>query len=193
MEIDAKEILYSIINEMGKEEVESKISSDPSQSPILIKNIHTKAVALLNSYTDYDKAKVHGDLAEALMHYLLAVLMIPSERKVVCDGIDIDLVIPTVKQLKFDPRRALVLFFPKRLDSDYIRNKTSNLSRAQPNMANIWLVFGHYNDTVADACKGFTVFVHDVNTPFRQFSGIINEIKKFVETNGIKSFKIFRT
>ncbi|MFY3740002.1 MAG: hypothetical protein HMLIMOIP_000427 [Candidatus Nitrosomirales archaeon] len=195
MEIDAKEILYSTLTKMNKNKLESTIVSNPSQISSIIKEIFDGCVQLLGSQGDYDKTKVHGDLAEALMHYLLTVTMIPSERKVKCDSdIEIDLVIPTLKQLKTDPKRALVISFLKSVDRNYMSVHMERLLRAQPNKNNIWLVFGHYL-AITEAFEGFNIFVHDdsAKKPFKPLSGIIDEIKLFLETNKIKSFKIFRT
>lgn len=196
MEIDVKEILYSTIAKMDKGRIESTIISDASQIPSIIKEICSKCIALLSSQTDYDKPKIHSDLIEALMHYLLTLTQIPSERKVKYDnGIEICIVIPSLKQLKVDPQRTLVISFPKSLDADYINKHTNKLLKVQPQKSNIWLLFGYYNDIIADLCKGFTVFVQGdfVQDSFKSFSSIIDEIKLFVETNKIKSFKIFRT
>ena len=195
MEIDAKEILYSTLTKMNKNKLESTVVSNPSQIPLLIREIFNGCVQSLGSRMDYDKTKVHGDLAEALMHYLLTVTMIPSERKVKYDSdIEIDLVIPTLKQLKTDPKRALVISFVKSLDRNYISTHIERLVRAQPSKNNIWLVFGHYPD-ITEAFEGFNVFVHDdsAKKPFKPLSSIIDEIKIFLEINKIKSFKIFRT
>jgi hypothetical protein len=195
MEIDAKEILYSTLTKMNRNKLESTIVSNPSQIPLIIKQIFNGCVQLLGSRTDYDKVKVHGDLAESFMHYLLTVAMIPSERKVKYDSdIEIDLVIPTLKQLKTDPKRALIISFLKYLDQNYINTHIEKLLKAQPNKDNIWLVFGYYPN-VTYPLEGFTVFVHDdsVKKPFKPLSSIIDEIKLFLETNKIKSFKIFRT
>ena len=195
MEIDAKEVLYSTLTKMGKTKLESTIVSNPSQIPFVIKQVFNECVQSLGSRTDYDKTKVHGDLAEGFMHYLLTVTMIPSERKVKYDSdIEIDLVIPTLKQLKTDPKRALVISFLKSVDRNYTSVHMERLLRAQPNKDNIWLVFGHYPD-ITEAFEGFNIFVHDdsAKKPLKPFSGIIDEIKLFLEINKIKSFKIFRT
>lgn len=195
MEIDAKEILYSVLTEMGKGNIESAIASDPSQIPAVIKEVSARCIDLLNYYTDYDKPKTYGGVTEALMHYLLAVIMIPSERRVKYDNdTEIDLVIPTLRQLKADPERTLVISFPKSLDRNFIKNHVDRLLKVQPNKKNVWLVFGYYDHTFAPP-QGFSVFMQDRfgKEPFKPLSSIIDEIKLFVETNKIKSFRIFRS
>ena len=195
MEIDAKEILYSTLAKMNRSKLESTIISNPSQIPSIIKAVFDGCIQSLGSRTDYDKTKVYGSIAEAFMHYLLTVTMVPSERKVKYDSdIEIDLVIPTLKQLKTDPKRALVISFLKSTDANYIRMHMEKLLRAQPNKNSLWLVFGHCLD-VTYPLEGLTIFVNDdsAKQPFKPLSSIIDEIKLFVETNEIRSFKIFRT
>jgi len=192
MEIDSKEILYSILRAMDKDKVESSIASSPSKIPSFIEEIFARSTKLLNTYTDYDKVKIYGNLIEALMHYLLTIVMIPSERKVKQDSIEIDLVIPTLKQLQIYPERTLVLYFPKSLDRNEINTRKDRLLKVQPNQDNIWLVFSYYDGTI-DLYREFTIFVPDdfVREPFKPLSSIIDEINLFVETNKIKSFRIF--
>ena len=196
MEIDAKEVLYSTIAKIDKNRIESTVTSSPLQVPAIVKEICSQCTASLNSHTDYDKPKIHSDLLEALMHYLLTLTHLPSERKIKYDNdIEICIVIPGLKQLKADPKRTLVISFPKSLDADDINTHVNKLLKVQPQKSNVWLVFGYYNGTIMDSCKGFTVFAQDdfVQDPFKPFSSIIDEIKLFVETNKIKSFKIFRS
>ncbi len=193
MEIDAKEILYAALEEIGKEKVESSIVSVTSEVSTVINQIWSKCVQSLNSYKDYDRAKVHGDLAESLMHYLLTITMIPSERKVKHNNIEIDIVIPTVKQLQTDPKRTLVIAFQKSLATNDVDAHIQKLVKAQPNRDNIWLVFG-YHDNVIDSYTEFVAFLPDDSKgQFKPLSSIIDEIRQFVETNKIKSFRIFRT
>jgi hypothetical protein len=194
MEINAKEVLYAVLDQMGKEAVESTIVSNPLQVPALINRVCERCMKSLSTYGSYDKAKVQGEFLEAVMHYLLATAMVPSERKVKYNDLEIDLVIPSVKQLQSDTNRALVILFPKILERVSIRSRLQHMLEIQPNKHNIWLVLGHYDDTI-DAFNGFTVFVQDHLTrhPFKPFSSIMNEINEFVERNKVRGFKIFRT
>ena len=50
---------------------------------------------------------------EALLHFLLTMAMIPAERKIVIDNIDIDILIPNSKNLKTDKEKALIIYFLK--------------------------------------------------------------------------------
>lgn len=196
MELDAKAVLYSIIDKMGKDGIESEIASHPSKIPQIINDICFNCMKTLNSYHDYDRPKILSDILEALMHYLLTVCLIPSERKVEYEkNLTLGLVIPTLRQLKTDPNRALIILFPKNNDAASVNAQIGRLLRVQPKRENIWLVFGHYSDELIRACDGFRAYIYDdfVKGSLKPFSTIIDDIKSFVESNKIKGFKIFRS
>jgi hypothetical protein len=192
MVLDAKEILYSILREMGKDKIESEIVSNLSQIPFIIKEIFSRCVNSLQ--TNADRQKMQSDIAEALMHYLLTVIMLPSERKIKHGDIEIDLVIPNGKQLHDDPQRALVIFFPKSIKMDDINARLDKLLKVQPKKSNIWMVCGYYDDTL-HSFNEYTIFVQDdfADKSLKPLSSIIDAIKYFVEKNKIKSFRIFPT
>lgn len=192
MVLDAKEILYSILKEMGKDKIESEIVSNPSQIPVIIREIFSRCVNSLQ--TNVDRQKMQSDIAEALMHYLLTVIMLPSERKIKHGDIEIDLVIPHGKQLHDDPQRALVIFFPKSVKMDDINARLNKLLKTQPNKSNIWMVCGYYDD-ILHSFNEYTIFVQDdfADKSLKPLSSIIDAIKYFVEKNKIKSFRIFPT
>ena len=150
MKVDAKEILYNVLADMDKDKIESTIVSKPSQIPSIIKEICRRCVKLLNFHTDSIKFRIYGDLNEVLIHYFLSITLIPSERKVKYhNDLEIDLVIPTLKQLRIDPTRTLVISFEKNLDRNIIDMHIDRLLKVQPNKTNIWLIFVHYYELSA--------------------------------------------
>ncbi len=194
MEIDAKTVLYRVLEEMGKERIESEVVSSPASIPGMVREILSACTAALRPY-DYDKEKIHSDLVVALMHYLLSVCMIQAERKVEYDHDTIlDVVIPSVKQLRTDPGRALLLVFPKRLERGSIEEQIRAVRRAQPNAENLWLVFGGYSQAI-DSLTAFSRYVPDefAGGQLRPLSSLIDDIRSFLEAKKIKSFRIFRT
>jgi hypothetical protein len=105
----------------------------------------------------------------------------------------LDIVIPSARQLRTDPKRTLLLAFPKKTDPASINAQIDTIRRIQPNKENIWIVFGHYNDELMTPCKEFSTYVPDnfVKGSLRPFSSIIDDIRLFLDVNKIKSFKIF--
>ena len=192
MKVNAREIFYDILVDMDKDKIESTIILKPSQIPSIIKEIYRRCIKLMDFHTDSVKFSIYGDLNEILIHYFLSMAMIPSERKIKYhNDLEIDLVIPTLKQLRIDPTRTLVISFEKNLDSDIINMHINRLLKIQPNKNNIWLIFGNYCE-LPDLCKEFTVFVQDdfMKEPFKPLSCIVDEINAFIEKNKIRSFKI---
>lgn len=193
MEIDAKFVLYSTIEKMGRQSIESKIVSAPDVHTI-IRDIFSGCMKFLSSSAhDYDEEKVHHDLVVALMHYMLSACLIQAERKVEYDNLTLDIVIPSAKQLRADPGRTLLLAFPEKAEPAHINARTTVLQRVQPMKENIWLVFGHYNDSLVNSCRNFKTYVPDdfAEGQLKPFSSIIDDIKSFLEVNKVKSFKIF--
>ena len=54
-----------------------------------------------------------GVLATGLLHYLLTNALINSQRKVECQGIELDIIIPDIKTLENDPKKTLLICIPK--------------------------------------------------------------------------------
>ncbi len=190
MQIEAKSILYGVIEKLGKERIESEIASAHNTSEI-IKNIFSACMSALRQY-DYDKEKLHTELVVALMHYLFTVCLIPAQRKFEYDNMIIDLVIPSARQLKKDAKHALTITIPQNLEQSSINAQTNALKKVQPNKENIWLVFGHYSDELISVCNEFRTYVPDdhVKEPLKLLSSIIDDIKLFLKVNKIKNFKI---
>lgn len=195
MEIEAKSVLYYVIEKMGKERIESEIVSTPANVPKIIREIFSTTVKALGPY-EYDREKVHSDLVVALLHYLLSACLIQADRKLEYDkGLTLDVIIPSAKQLRSDPKRTLLLAFPKKMTPESIKSYTDELQKVQPSRENIWLIFGNYDEELISSSKEFKTYVPDdfAKGSLKPLSSIIDDIKLFLESHKIKSFKIFPT
>ena len=191
MGVESKSVLYDVIDKIGRERIESEIANTHNTAEI-IKNIFSACMTALRQH-DYDKEKVHTELVIALMHYLFTVCLIQAQRKFEYNNdLTIDLVIPSSRQLRKNPKHALTITIPKKIDQSSNNAQTDALKEIQPNKENIWLVFGHYSDELMSMCKEFRTYVPDdyVKEPLRPLSSIIDDIKLFLEVNKIKNFKI---
>src|SRR2546422_2733740 len=111
--MEIKEILYNAI----KNYQEHKIISDIAQgdSPHMINTLCDECMPFLQK-TDGDKSEKTISFAEGLIHYLLTVALIPSQRKVTISTINVDVVVPDLSTLSSMPENALVIAFPKTND-----------------------------------------------------------------------------
>ena len=131
-----------------------------------------------------EKDESVGILATGLLHYLLTNALITSQRKVECDGTELDIVVPDVKTLEKDPKKTLLICIPKSSDTKIINEKIQELEKIQSEKENIWLVL---SKDVPTGKKSF-VLSKENNT----FSKIIFEIAKFSNVGGSNKFKILR-
>ena len=125
-----------------------------------------------------------GVLATGMLHYMLTGALIPSQRKVEYMGVDVDVVIPDIRTLEKDPKKALLLYVPMSSDVRTVRAGISALERIQPEGKNIWVVLAR------EAPVQTRQFV--LSGEHETFSGIIFEISRFVSLNGIGRFRIMQ-
>ena len=77
-------------------------------------------------------------LCEALLHFMLTVSTLPSERKVeIRYGLTIDVVIPNLLTLKRRPDKSIIVQIRKDVE-DF--NKIAQLEFLQPHSQNIWVI-----------------------------------------------------
>jgi hypothetical protein len=88
-------ILYSIIDEFGKEKIRSDLTSDISLSRHYIQKIMDECK---NRIELHDESIV-GLLCEALLHFMLTVCTLPSTRKIKINNTILDIIIPDARRL----------------------------------------------------------------------------------------------
>ena len=141
-----------------------------------------------NCYDDIvlmgEKDEAIGMMATGLLHFLLTNALLNSQRKVECQGLELDIVIPDVKTLEKDSRMTLLILIPKSSDKQIIDQKISQLKAVQPISENIWIVLS--KDVSVD-CKSFVL-----SKESNSFSKIIFEISQFSNVGKSNKFKILR-
>lgn len=131
-----------------------------------------------------EKDEAVGVLATGLLHYLLTNSLISSQRKVKCQGQEIDIIIPDIKTLEKDAKKSLIICIPKSSNQEIINKELEELDKIQPERENIWLVLS--KNTEIDR-RSF-VLEKQNNT----FSNIIFKIAQFNNVGGANKFKILR-
>lgn len=173
MAADIKEVLYSIIDDIGRDKIRAEVAADIDMaSRKYCEQITEKCVKALGHQTDEETL---GTLCEALLHFMLTASLFPSERKVMLKGVELDVVIPSVKSLTKDPSKALVIQFVKDGKTDRVRMA----EKVQPNADNLWVVSakpvdaGHKNY----ALEG-------------RYQLIISDIRLFLQKKGVSGLKM---
>jgi hypothetical protein len=182
-----KQILYSEIENIGKEKIQAKINSSIESSQKYIDKIMSKCITKLtyksNDNDDYNITI--ATLCEALLHFMLTICTLPSERKIqVKNDLILDVIIPNLQSLKIKPDKSIIVqvIKDKRMDL----NKTSQLEFLQPNHENIWLI----SAKPISATKYTTYTVFPKNSGLHNYSNIIIDIDNFLKETRDKSFRL---
>jgi hypothetical protein len=140
---EIKQVLYSVIEEVGKEKIQTEITSDIKSSQKYIDLIMSKCIAKLASESnddidDYFYGTIVTILSEALLHFMLTICTLPSERKIaIKNDLVLDVIIPSLQSLKAKPEKSVIVQIIK---ENLELNKISQLESLQPNHKNIWLI-----------------------------------------------------
>ncbi len=173
-----KDTLFEYIE---KSEIINKLIIEKKFDQIIediVKNCYDQVISM------DEKDEAIGILAIGILHYLLTNSLVPSQRKLEYGGNQIDIVIPDIKTLEKDPKKALLICVPKSSDIVIVKKKISELEKNQSEKDNIWVVLSE-NMNIG---KRSFVLSKENNT----FSKIIFEIAKFTNVSGISKFKILR-
>lgn len=166
----AVDALYQAISGIGEDAIKAKLAA---ADYAVITDIIKKARAGL------DSAQVPA-LLTGLLHYLLAVSLVKSQRKVTHDGVQLDIVVPGIDALLKSPDSALVVAVVE--GTDGLEDRINEILRVQPDRKNVWLVS---DDVRRD---GHTCF----NVGDGTIAGILESINGFVGRQKPDRLKIHR-
>lgn len=178
MVLDVKEVLYSVIDSIGRDTIRAQVSSNiDAASRRYSEEIISKCVDVLGQEADDETL---GTLCEALLHFMLTASQLPSERKVTVSGTELDVVVPSTKSLAKDPSSAIVIQVIKE-EGDMAKIELAE--QVQPRRENIWTVSAKsliiqsrkYN-MIECKCK---------------YPSLISDIHAFLADRGISSLKMF--
>jgi hypothetical protein len=130
---DVKDVLYSAINEIGREKIRMNVAANVDACERYCGEILNRCKNVLGPEMDDETL---ATLLEALLHFMLTASVLPSERKVNMHGVDLDIVIPSTKVLGKNPDKALVIQVVK----NDLAAKVMHARFVQPRHENIWLV-----------------------------------------------------
>jgi hypothetical protein len=184
---EIKWTLYSVIeDEAGKEKIQTEITSDIKLSRKYIELIMNKCIAKLDSESNddyYFYATIVTTLSEALLHFMLTICTLPSERKIpIKNDLSLDVIIPSLQILKTRPEKSIIVqFIKEKMDL----NRVSELESLQPHHKNIWLV------SAKPLTTKYTAYYVLPNAKLdNKYSNIIIDIDNFLRETGDKSFRL---
>jgi hypothetical protein len=129
-----KDLLYQTLQSIPENIIQQKIAQNPQS---LMQEIFSKAG--IDSLGE-NKTENYEAFAESLLHYLLTNALIPSQRKVTIDQIEIDIIIPDTRTLKSSSNDTIIIVFPKTDNTETILSRLEEISTIQPKIENIWLI-----------------------------------------------------
>jgi hypothetical protein len=130
---DVKGVLYSAINEIGREKIRMEVAATADACEKYCKEILSRCENMLGPEADDETL---ATLCEALLHFMLTASVLPSERKVSMYGADLDIVIPSTRVLGKSPDRSLVI----QVVRGDLASKVKQAKSVQPLHENIWLI-----------------------------------------------------
>ena len=105
-----KDALYAKIDDVGQERIHKLMLN--SKFSELIEKIFEATINSLDGINEYEK---HGSLAESFTHYLFTEMLIPSQRKISFKNIELDMIIPSIGEIKKNSDKTILILFAKPL------------------------------------------------------------------------------
>ncbi len=173
---DVKEVLYSVIDGIGREKIRADVSKDVDSSKKYCEEIVEKCARAFGSGADDETL---GTLCEALLHFMLTASLLPSERKVAVGGTELDVVVPSVKNLAKNPEKTLVVQFIKN------RQELAKINQAgavQKHHENLWIVSARKIDYDG---RNYTL-----GSDKFKYSSLVSDIRAFLAGKGVSSLKM---
>ena len=173
-----KDALYAKINNIGQEEIHQLLLKEEFSE--LFQKIYEPVIHEVQSIEEYEK---YGTLAESMTHYLFTEMLIPSQRKIIFENVELDMVIPNTLELQKNSNNTIVIFFVKTSDLKQITQRIHEIKKIQKNDANIWIIT---KDEIEISQSTYY-------TTKKSFSEFLKNSKKFINTKKMNKLNIFKT
>ena len=178
-------MLYSIIEEIGKEKIQTDITLNVGISVQYIDMIMDRCKKVI----DLTNEENVGSLCESLLHFMITTCTLPSARKVSIGKVNLDIVIPSLNVLRSFPEKAIIIQIVKN-SQGITEDQQKDISTIQPNENNIWAVTkepfsGNYVNYATESGN------NEITSSRRNFRNIIVDIKAFLQKTNDRSFRFF--
>ena len=174
-----KDALYAEIDRIGQDKINDLLLKKEFSD--IFQNIFEKAIDKIKENVSEDEK--FGTLAESITHYLFTEMLVPSQRKISYDNVELDLVIPNTLELKKDSQNVIIVLFTKTSNMIEIQKKISQIKTIQQEDDNIWVISKHLLDI---SQKSYA-------TNKISFVEFLSDAQKFIETKKMNKLNIFKT
>ncbi len=135
--MDLKNLLYAEIERMGAQNIRRKIIENPENSKHIIERLMENCIKSSDIISISPCELV--SLAEALTHYMLTNMLLPSQRKIIVDGFELSIVIPNARSMNKKLNETLIVQFYT-MNNLHLMSLVDKLITLQPLRQNIWIV-----------------------------------------------------
>ena len=173
-----KDALYAKIDLIGQNQIHQLLLNDKFLE--LFEKIYEPVVDDIEGIDEYEK---HGILAESLTHYLFTEMLIPSQRKITFEDIELDMIIPNTIELQKDSHNTIMIFFVKTSNIQQIKQRIQDIKKIQKDDANIWVIS---KDDIEIPQSTYM-------TKKESFSIFLKDAQNFIKTKKMNKLNIFKT
>ena len=174
-----KDALYAEIDKIGQDKINELLLK--KEFSVIFESVFDKAIGRINEGINKDEK--FGALAESITHYLFTEMLVPSQRKISYENIELDLVIPNTLELKKKSENAIILFFVKTANITEIQNRISEIKTIQEKDDNIWVISEHVLD----------ISQRSYTTNKISFEKFLRDAHNFIQENNMNRLNIFKT
>ena len=174
-----KDALYAKINNIGQEEIHQMLLKEEFSE--LFEKIFGSVINKIE--IDMNENEKYGTLAESMTHYLFTEMLIPSQRKIIFENVELDIVIPNTLELQKNSNNTIVIFFVKTSDLEQITQRIHEIKKIQKNDVNIWIIT---KDAIEISQSTYYVTKES-------FSKFLKDSKNFINTKKMNKLNIFKT
>jgi len=168
-----KEILYETIDEVTEEKLHCMLNN---QNYEILNDVIFPSLEKIKKLNG-KLVENFGIFATSIMHYILTNMMIPSQRKIIEQNIEIDIAIPRIKEIQ----DGLIISFAKTDNVSELTSIVNQLVKIQPNRNNIWVVATKKLDKI-------TTYI--INEYENEIPKLTADLKKFVDSKNYGKLKI---
>ena len=173
-----KDALYANIDDVGQDRIH-KLMLDTKFAELFEKIFET-TINSLDSINEYEK---HGTLAESFTHYLFTEMLIPSQRKISFENIELDMIIPNLEELRKNNDNAIVILFAKTSNNMQINERIQEIKKIQKKDSNIWIISKEKMNISQSA------YAIERNS----FGEFLKDAQNFIKSRKINKLNIFKT